>query len=288
MRRRYKVGGHLFEVNGDKQDELLMANYEPFALCNKDDESETVFQLTISKGNAISYHEIFRQDEEGQVIVCGKTPDGLNVFEFQWNGKTAGWMSCSENYHEAQLITTEHCRKLAIDNALMVIYALSTARKNTLLFHAAVVSYEGKGYMFLGPSGIGKSTHARLWLQYIIGAELVNDDNPIVRINTNNNVTVYGSPWSGKTPCYRNVSYSLGGMVILSQAPYNKIQQLSGLQAYAALIGSISGMRWVKDIANGLHKTENRLVMKVSTWQLECKPDEEAAKTCFMTIKGLL
>ena len=36
--------------------------------------------------------------------------------------------------------------------------------------------------MFLGPSGTGKSTHARLWLQYIDSTELVNDDNPVVRI----------------------------------------------------------------------------------------------------------
>lgn len=84
-------------------------------------------------------------------------------------------------------------RKLAIDNALMVLFALATAPHKTVLFHAAVVSHQDKAYMFLGKSGTGKSTHARLWLTYIEGTALVNDDNPVVRIN-DNVATVYGSP----------------------------------------------------------------------------------------------
>ena len=46
---------------------------------------------------------------------------------------------------------------------------------------------------------------------------------------------VYGSPWSGKTPCYKAERYPLAGCVRLSQAPYNKIRRLNTLQAYAAL-----------------------------------------------------
>ena len=138
--------------------------------------------------------------------------------------ETAGWLVSSADYQRGRLITTGQYTKMAIDNALMVLFALATADKGTVLFHAAVVSHQGRGYMFLGPSGTGKSTHARLWLKHIGGTELVNDDNPVVRQGV-----VYGSPWSGKTPCYRNVSYPLGGIVVLSQAPYNKIEQLGGI-----------------------------------------------------------
>ena len=173
---------------------------------------------------------------------------------------------------------------MAIDNALMIMFALATADKGTVLFHAAVVSYEGRGYMFLGPSGTGKSTHASLWQRYIAGTALVNDDNPVVRIDEDGSAKVYGSPWSGKTPCYRSVHYPLGGIVLLSQAPYNKIQRLSGIYAYAALMESISGKRWDERIADGLHQTENALASSIPVWHLECLPDEEAAKLCNETI----
>ncbi len=257
-----------------------LANYEPF-VCT---EGETVFALTVENGNAPEYTEEIRQDDEGQEIVCGHTAAGEAVFEFHWLGVTAGWLVSTADYRQARLITTGRYTKMAIDNALMIMFALAAADKDTVLFHAAVVSYKDKAYMFLGPSGTGKSTHARLWLRYIEGTALVNDDNPVVRIGQGGAATVYGSPWSGKTPCYRNVSYQLGAIVRLSQAPYNKIQLLSGLDAYVTLMESISGKRWDKRIADGLHKTENALASTVHTWHLECLPDEEAARICSETI----
>ena len=270
----------MFCVSGEAERFALkgegFANYEPFAC----DKAAAVFSLTVSQGLPVSYDEEWRQEDDGQEIVCGRTADGKPVFEFVWYGETAGWLVCSPDYREGRLIMTGRCTKLAIDNALMVLYALATADRQTALFHAAVVSHDGKGYMFLGPSGTGKSTHARLWLQHIEGTELMNDDNPVVRIAGDGTAVVYGSPWSGKTPCYRNVSCPLGGIVVLSQAPYNKIRRLSGIEAYVALMESISGKRWDERIADGLHQTENALASHVPVWHLECLPDGAAARLC--------
>ena len=276
----YDVAGHRFSVSGEDEDVVLMENYAPFAC----EEGDTVFSLSIARGEKPACSEELRQEDEGQVIICGHTDNGDAVFEFEWWGATAGWLVCTADYRVGQLVITGEHTKMAIDNALMIMFALATADKRTVLFHAAIVSYQDKGYMFLGPSGTGKSTHARLWLQYIDGTELVNDDNPVVRIGADGVTTVFGSPWSGKTPCYRNLSYPLGGIVMLSQAPYNKIQRLGGLQAYAALVPSISGKRWDARIADGLHATENTLAMQVPMWHLECLPDEAAALLCNQTI----
>jgi len=272
----YEVAGHAFAVSGEGEDLALMENYAPFAA----DGQPSVFDLSIERGAAPSFKEELRQEDEGQVIVCGRTADGQPVFEFVWAGATAGWLLCSADYREGRLATTGSHTKLAIDNALMVLYALATAGSGTVLFHAAVVSHGDRAYMFLGPSGTGKSTHARLWLKHIDGTELMNDDNPVVRIGADGRATVYGSPWSGKTPCYRNVSRELGAIVLLSQAPFNKIRRLGGLEAYAALVPSISGKRWDERIADGLHQTENALASTVPTWHLQCLPDEEAARLC--------
>ena len=276
-KRYYEVAGHRFCVSGEKDG---LGNYQPFACA----DGETVFALDVESGDAPEYTEEMRQEDEGQVIICGHTTAGEAVFEFLWRGVTAGWLVCSNNYSEGRLVTTGRYEKMAIDNALMIMFALATADKDTVLFHAAVVSYEGRGYIFLGPSGTGKSTHASLWLQHIAGTALVNDDNPVVRIDEDGSAMVYGSPWSGKTPCYRNVHYPLGAIVLLSQADCNKIQRLSGVYAYVALIESISGKRWDERIADGLHQTENALASSIPVWHLECLPDEEAAILCNETI----
>ena len=242
MREQYYiVAEHLFCLEADENIIKLLSNYEPF---RTEQSNDALFSLTVTDGGPIRYVEELSQDEEGQDIICGHTEQGEPVFEFRFGGKTAGWLVCSAGYREGTLYLSGFQTKAAVDNALMIMFAMASATQNTVLFHAAAVSLDGKGYMFLGPSGTGKSTHASLWQRYIAGTALVNDDNPVVRIDEDGTATVYGSPWSGKTPCYRNVCYPLGGIVVLSQAPYNKIQRLSGIYAYAALMESISGKRW--------------------------------------------
>ena len=283
----YRVGDHVFSVTADEDTFQQMKNYEPFLLTEGGATGEEVrFALTVGKGEAVALTEEMRQEDEGQIIVCGHTEEGCPVYEFHWWGQTAGWLVCTDDYRRARLVLSGCLNKLAVDNGLMVLYALSTAGKGTALFHAATVSHAGKAYAFLGHSGTGKSTHASLCLRYVEDTQLVNDDNPVVRIWADGQATIYGSPWSGKTPCYRNVSYPLGGFVNLSQAPYNRIRPLRGIQAYAALVPSISGKRWDRRIADGLHLTENALAEHVAVWHLECLPDEEAARVCHAAVTG--
>lgn len=284
----YELAGHIFRVAADNDDLRLMHNYEPFVYAPTPEVEDIVFDLNIEAGSPPAFSEKLRQEEEGQIIVSGLTADGAPIFGFEWDGEKIGWLVCSRDYRAGQLITTGRYRKLAIDNALMVMYALATVDKSTVLFHAAVIMHRGKGYMFLGQSGTGKSTHAQLWLRHIEDVELVNDDNPVVRIGEDGEVFVYGSPWSGKTPCYRNVGYPLGGIVKLSQAPFNRIVRRNGIQAYIDLMASISGKRWDRKIADGLHDTESRLAATVPMWHMQCLPDKEAAEVCEKAISNVL
>ena len=141
------------------------------------------------------------------------------------------------------------------------------------------------GYLFLGRSGTGKSTHSRLWLKHISGSELLNDDNPILRLLPDGSVRVFGSPWSGKTPCYKAKDVPVGAVVRLEQAPYNKIARLSPLEAYASLMGSASSFRPFRALADAWHETLNAMVPQVPCFKLECLPDREAALLCHQNVK---
>lgn len=148
--------------------------------------------------------------------------------------------------------------------------------RNVVHLHAAVVELEGKAILLLGVSGTGKSTHARLWQEHVPGATLLNDDEAFVKIADHDTVTVYGSPWSGKTACYRNVSASVAAIVHLRQAAHNKLYPLTRAEAMATLI--LSGMmphenttHYPKHMTNVVH-----LLDKVPMYRLECLPDAEA------------
>ena len=271
MTRHYKVAGHTFAVNG--KDELFeqMGNYEPFEC----ESAKPLFSLTIDSGVVPEYTEVYPSKKKVGIIP-GRTASGNYVFDYKSKTKSEGCLICSKDYREGQLIITGDIPP----RFLRILYALATAGKDTLVLHAVVVSYGGKGYMFIAPSGTGKSTHARLWLEHIEGTELVNDDFPVVRGNM-----VYGSPWGWRTPCYRNVSYPIGGMVRLSQASFNKIRRLSSIEAYMNLFVSSADKRYFGSrIADKMHQLEERLASTIPMWHLECLPDEEAARLCHDTI----
>ncbi|MCR4560206.1 MAG: hypothetical protein K5685_09015 [Bacteroidales bacterium] len=273
----YKVAEHVFSVSA----EMFFENYEPF-LTEKVDKPLFSLEVLNESFSGVFTHEI-SQEEEGQAIICGHTEEQKSVFEFWLDDKKAGVLITSSDYKNNALYVENGFEKFSVDNALMIIFALSTAMKSTLLFHSSVIIYQGKGYMFLGKSGTGKSTHSRLWLQNILGSRLLNDDNPVVRIFPEG-IKVFGSPWSGKTECYKNEEVPLGAIVLLSQAKYNKISELKGVMAYVALVPSVSGKRWDKVLADNLHASETALIEKTKIWHLECLPDKDAAILCKNTI----
>lgn len=281
MTRHYKVAGHTFVVSGKAALFEQMGNYEPFRC----EDGEPLFAFTECSGVVPEYTEVYRQEDSWPHIIFGHTASGNMVLEFMAGTKSVGCLICSKDHREGRFILTSCESDIVLYRSLMMMFSMATAGKDTLLLHAVVVSCEGKGYMFLGPSHTGKSTHARLWLEHVEGTELVNDDYPVVRGGV-----VYGSPWSPKTPCYRNVSYPIGGIVSLSQAPYNRIHRISGIEAYLTLycrdFVSFWGYPIAEDIAvaEGMHQTKDRLAQTIPMWHLECLPDEEAARLCYETI----
>ena len=276
---RYKVAGHVFELVLPKGDALTheLSQYEPFR--TEEAGGQPVFRLQVlgERPQTGEFVREIHQDDDGSEILAGRI-DNRPCFDFLLNGRWQARLLTDDEYREATLYA-EGERLFGLNDALMVMFALSTAGEQTLLMHASVVSYQGAAYLMLGKSGTGKSTHTRLWLEHIAGTELVNDDNPVVRI-VDGQLLVYGSPWSGKTPCYRQVSYPVGAFVQLSQAPFNKIRRIKGIEAYASLVPAVSGKRWDKRIADGLHETENWVAGHVPMYHLQCLPDRDAALTC--------
>ena len=198
---------------------------------------------------------------------------------------TAARMVAKDDFSEAefQILSSP---AFAVNNSMMLLFAMRTAPLGTLEVHASTIMNDGKGYLFLAPSGTGKSTHSQQWLKYIPGSELLNDDNPIVRLLPDGSVRVYGSPWSGKTPCYKKMDVPAGAFVRIRRAPENKITRLSVLESYASLYSSCSAFRPVKTIADGLHATISTIVGKVPCYVLDCLPDRGAAETCYNEVHG--
>lgn len=154
----------------------------------------------------------------------------------------------------------------------------------TAAVHSSVIVWNGEAVMFLGESGTGKSTHTRLWRENILGATLLNDDSPFIRAE-DGKVMVYGSPWSGKTPCYKDECYPLRAIVRLSQAPHNKIFRQKGAQAIGALLPSLPpAFAYDAKLEDWTLSLLSEVVSQVPIYHLECLPDADAARLSHKTV----
>jgi len=287
---KYTVAGHTFEVilpEGIDADECLKP-YLPFAC---DDESLPLFTLRMDVIDNLA------DTKPGVVKEC-LNDEAPYFWIFDDEGKYNFGFSYGKSHPDCILKASDDFRdsvvyvpasmasrlaEFALSNAMMLLYTFCTSPYETLMVHASVIRHGGAGFMFLGKSGTGKSTHSRLWLEHIDDTELLNDDNPVIRL-VDGEPYVFGTPWSGKTPCYKNENVPLKAVVRLSQAPYNKINRLNLLQSYASLMPACSCMRWDRSSVDSLHKTVEKVISKVKCWSLECLPDGDAARTCHSAV----
>lgn len=294
MEKSYKfnVAGHVFEVvlpEGVSADAYLQP-YLPFA-CNGD--QTPLFSLRLEYAAdlaAMDYGQVKEclNDEAPYFWMFGKE-GGFN-FGFSYSKSRPDCVlipseDFSENVVYVPLERAERLSEFALSNAMMLLYTFRTTPYETLMVHASVIRHDEGGYMFLGRSGTGKSTHSRLWLNNIEDTTLLNDDNPVIRI-VDGVPYVFGTPWSGKTPCYKNEYVPLKAVVRLSQAPFNRITRHSPLQAYASLMPSCSCMRWDRKSVDALHSTVEKVISYVRCWHLECLPDADAARVCHGSVKA--
>ena len=170
-------------------------------------------------------------------------------------------------------------RSFGLNNALMLIFAFAGSFHDTLLIHASLVRHNGYGYAFTAKSGTGKSTQVSMWLKYIPGCDLMNDDNPIVRV-IDGEAYIYGSPWSGKTPCYRNIKACLGAITQIKRAKENHVEKVSPVEAFAYLLPACSSMKWDKVIFGNICNTITKIIETSPIYILHCLPNKEAAEIC--------
>lgn len=288
MRKLFSVAEHIFAIDAPAERFVLPDNYAPFEVA----EGEPLFVLRVAD------EPYMPEDDYAQVFVDTSDDDMPRIEVYaaagKWRFDVSKWKKspvclrlCTDQaFSNATLYVEDSDFRFAIDNAAMLLYAFRTAGLGTLEMHASVVVKDGFGQLFLGHSGTGKSTHARLWQEAYPDAWLLNDDNPVLRVLPDGGVRVYGSPWSGKTPCYKQVSAPVRGIVKLTQAPQNEIVRLRLPEAYAYMLASSSGLKIVPAMMDSLYATIVKVISTIPVFGLKCLPDTHAAILCRETLKA--
>lgn len=157
---------------------------------------------------------------------------------------------------------------------LTQVFDAHAVRRRMLHVHCSMVDYQGCGILFLGPSGIGKTTQAELWRDFRGGC-ILNGDMGYVQ-QAEQGFVAWGTPWHGSSPYCENKCVPLKAMVVLKQAPQNTLRELSGFEKVQETSCSVFYPNWVENGVELCLEILDTLLRQVPVYCLYNRADEES------------
>ncbi len=208
--------------------------------------------------------------EEKEELAITVTPENLRFEQAELDAEAV-----QEGFRR-RLFTDPFLERAAIQRA----FAEHLFDKNVLLIHGSAVSVDGMGYLFMARSGTGKSTHTRLWREAFGNrAVMINDDKPFVAL-TGEEVTIFGSPWSGKHGLDENIAVPLAGICILERGAENRIFPLEAADALPRLLHQ-GYCPLDAGKAEKYRVLMAALAAQTPLWRMECNKAPDAAAVAY-------
>lgn len=148
----------------------------------------------------------------------------------------------------------------------LILYYL-TVINGDMMIHASGVNNGGRGYIFSGVSGNGKTTMAKLWES--VGARVIHDDRLIIR-KTSNEYKIYN------TPVYKNDEPResiLNKIFIIEHGSDNVLKQMKGANAVTAVMANCIQHNWGADIIARLLGSISIMCRTIPVSSLYFRPD---------------
>ena len=164
--------------------------------------------------------------------------------------------------------------------------AESILKYNGFLMHGVAVDVDGCGIAFLAKSGVGKSTHTRLWKELLKNLmTVVNGDKPLVRI-IDGKIFAYGTAWAGKENLHTNTKTELKKVCFIERSDKNECMLIKKDMVFKRLIKQIYIPKNKSLLCLTLDNIST-LIEKCDFYLIKCNTDISAAKTAYEGIVEL-
>lgn len=267
--------------------QALLPSFGPF-VCRRVIRSDLLFTLKVTQAaSAAVEHSLPLLEESdndlGHIRLSDAGAEGYRI-EVSYDTGLRKIHTVTVNRQFSEAVSGIHYEdetaSIALTSIIRMLFAQTVLGSGGISIHASCICRNKAGYLFLGKSGTGKSTHARCWLKAFPDCNLLNDDNPVLCLK-NGTVLVYGSPWSGKTPCYIQQSCPVKGIVRLRQNETNRFRKLHDVEAFIAMLPSCSVFRKDAQLQEKLYNLLIKISEQVTVGTLDCIPEQTAALMCY-------
>jgi hypothetical protein len=295
---QFRVGGVSVALKGKcGADVTLVPNLLPF----RADTDCSDISISVAWAGRLPAARGRRLFDSGSVWRLYECEEG---FQFDFSTPVLGELPykrliVDEQVRRAQLLLSRECfenRNVAFPLEYPLDEVLIThrlAHERAIELHGCgIVGPDGASNLFVGHSGAGKSTTARLWSARE-GVEVLSDDRIILRQNPvrgdavcngavrgeSGQVVMYGTPWHGEAAFASPASAPLARILFLEHGCGNVLTRLSPSQAVANLFARSfvpfhrheyvsSALEFLQDVAD-----------TVPCYRYSFEPDERAVET---------
>ncbi len=152
--------------------------------------------------------------------------------------------------------------------------------KDVILFHSSALELDGDAYVFSAPSGTGKSTHSRLWMEYFKDRDIhmINDDKPLLKVS--DQIRIYGTPWMGKDRLGENISAQVKAICFINQGKVNRIRRMNRNDAVARLIRQTYRPKDKDKLAKTMVLL-NELNNRIPIYEMDCDISMDAVRMAY-------
>lgn len=162
-------------------------------------------------------------------------------------------------------------------HAIRFLYLYLAEKNDIYAIHSASILYKGKAWLFSGPSGTGKSTHANLW-KALYQTPVLNGDLNLLAFE-NGMPVIHGLPWCGTSRISDVHTYPLGGILLLRQDKTDFIEDLSMDEKALLLMQRLISPIWNEQQLDCCLRFSEKLMRKCYVARLHCTKEDSAART---------
>ncbi len=272
---------HEKDISEDEVISYMKKCYEPENYdewCELRTDTRLAYSYLKKNGCIITLEQLRQRQKEDTVI----ENDELCI-----NGSTTGYdviMKEDGKEYQTKLLSDaikeeydlERIAKQSYEERIVkrIGYSRKALLEGKVFLHSVSILYRDKVWIFAAPAGIGKSTHAKMWVENDFG-KIINGDLNLIGMK-DDVLYAYGTPWCGTSEQYSLSDYPVGGVIILTRGYKDYIEDISYEDTVLGLLSRSISPRWDAKMLKMNLDIVKSIVEKCMVCKLRCTTKQSA------------